>query len=249
MEKVESGAFCLSVGNAVVAIPACTTAVFYNPAGMIADHTWSAEISYRNFYGLTGINQTDLAVNFALSDQPLALGISRFGNIIYQEYQIFIAGMIAVNSKFRCGVSFQTYFLSIKGYGTDNSYGANLGMIYLPAPDLYCAAVVYNINQPVIGQNGESIPHGFSFGISYFAENRVMITGEIYRDTRFAPDYRLGISYKFDLPLIIRAGIQDTINCYCVGLGTVFSTFKLDYAVQIQQILGVSHIFSVSYTL
>jgi hypothetical protein len=248
-EKVESGAFGLSLGNAVVAIPAVSSAVFYNPAALDVYGNFCAEFSLRNFYGLPGLSQVDLAINFALFNQPAAVGISRYGNSIYQEYQIFCAGLVPINSDFRLGISFQTYFLSINGYGTDNSYGLNLGILYALSPEINCAAVVYNMNQPVIGQNGEYLPQGFSLGFSFYPEKQLMFAGEIFRDLRHAPDYRLGIAYKFDLPLAVRIGIQDMTNCYCVGLGTVFSAFKLDYAFQIQQILGVSHIFSISFAL
>jgi hypothetical protein len=248
-EKVESGAFSVSMGNALVAVPSTINAVFYNPAALDTFSNITAGLSFRNFYGLPEVQQVDLAVNFPLFGQPVAMGINSYGNSVYHEFQIFFAGLIPIYSNLQFGISFQSYFLSIKGYGADNSYGLNLGMLYTMSKQISCAAVMYNINQPVIGQSGEYLPQGFSLGFAYYPESQIILAVEIFKDIRYAPDYRMGISYKFNLPLFVRIGIQDTANCYCVGLGTVFSAFKLDYAFQIQQILGVSHIFSISFTL
>lgn len=248
-EKTESGAAALSMGNAWVAVPHPQTALFYNPAGIDSIGSFSTYMSYRTFYGLPEIRQYDMTLSANILNHPVALGTSLFGTNDYSELQILAGSAYDISAGIRMGISFQYYLLSISGYGADYTFGINWGIQYAISPVLICAAMVSNINKPLIGRIKEKLPQSFGLGLCYFPARGLIISTEVYHDIRFDQDFRLGISYQFDYPIIIRIGFQDGVNCYGIGLGTKVNSLCFDYAVQIHTILGVSHIFSFSIQL
>ena len=248
-EKTESGAASFSMGNALVAIPFTFTAIHYNPANLDTGSSLYTQMSIRNFYGFNGISQIDFLLGGQLFETPVCLSINRFGNLKYQEFQIAMATAVCLTDNFFVGLGIQSFFLSISGYGADYSYGINLGILYNIDNHLYCGAMIANINQPKIGKKPEELPQSFSLGICYYPQERLTLSAEIFRDIRFEPDYRMGIAYQFQYPIIIRIGLQDAVNSYCFGLGFISNTFSVDYALQMHQILGESHIFSIAIKL
>jgi hypothetical protein len=248
-EKTESGAASFSMGNAMVAVPFTFSAIHYNPATLDTGSSLYTQMSARNFYGFKGISQFDLIFGSQIFESPFCFSVSRFGNSKYQEIQFAVATAICLTDDFFIGLGIQSFFLSISGYGVDYSYGINLGILYNLDDNVYCGAMVSNINQPTIGKNSEELPQCFSLGIGYYPQERLTISAEIFRDIRFEPDYRMGVAYQFQYPIIIRIGLQDAVNSYCFGFGFILNTFCVDYALQIHQILGESHIFSIAIKL
>ena len=248
-EKTESGAVPIAMGNAFVAIPGTFTAIYYNPAALDTAVSFYTQISARNFYGFSGISQIDLISGFQIYNYPVCLGINRYGNSIYQEIQLSTAVSIYLTGRFSVGLTFQAYFLSISGYGVDYSYSANLGLLYKINDQLFCGSMISNINQAKLGNCNELLPQSFSLGFCYFPQDQFTLSAEIFRDNRYPPDFRLGAAYQFEYPIIIRIGLQDAVNSYSFGLGIKKGVFFIDYALQIHQILGESHIFSIATRL
>ena len=248
-EKIESGAIALAMGNAFVAVPLSPTAIFDNPAALDTGTTLTAHFSARTFNGYPGVSQVDLVLGCRLVPPATAWSISRFGNEHYQEIQVGAAYALNFSGDFFIGISIQSYFLSILGYGSDSSLGLNAGMLYHIDHTLYCGAMITNINQPSIGERREDLPQTFSLGICYFPEEQLILTAEIFHDIRFEPDYRIGASYEFEYPIIIRFGFQDAVNSYSLGVGVHWETFFIDYALQMHQILDESHILSITIRL
>jgi len=245
-EKTESGAAVMALGNAAVAIPDLKNALFTNPANISSPTTISAEFSYRTFFGLSEIGQTDLIINTSFWNQPLSIGINRYGTSGYQELHISGGSSMALFDGFRIGMSFSSYFLSIRGYGDDNTIGIHLGIQYKLSDIIHCGVMISNINKPKISRVSEKLPQSISLGFCFTPIRGLLIATEIFRDIRFEPDYRLGIAYKTDYPIIIRIGLQDTVNSYCLGFGTYFKSLYFDYALQVQQSVGISHTMSIS---
>jgi hypothetical protein len=248
-EKPESGAVSAGLGNATVGIPNSSTAIFDNPAALDTNDKYSVHFSGRNFFGFSNIYQFDLIINCQLLSIPFAFAINHFGTRHYQELIFATASSMQLGDHVYVGLGINVYFLSIQNYGTDNSYGIDLAMLYKISNQIFCGAMITNINKPKIGRTRETLPQSFGWGISYFPQSNVTIAAQVFRDIRYEPDFRLGVSYQFEYPIIIRIGIQDTVNLYCFGFGIHWSFMVFNYALQIHNILGESHIISLSLQL
>ena len=248
LEKPESGP-AIALGNACVALPGLQTALFYNPAAINSAQNMSVYMAYRNFYALSELRQIDLILNIGFLPEPAAFGLSLFGTDDYQELQILTGLAFEIYSGVSIGFGFQYYLLSISGYGADYSIGFNWGIHYEITPGFYCAAMAVNVNKPRIGRIKEKLPQSFSLGLCYFPHRLLSVSIEIFKDIRFEPELRMGLSYQFDYPLIIRIGFQDNVNSYALGLGTKLGSLCFDYTVNLHSLLGISHIVSFSFGL
>jgi len=233
-----------AMGCAVVAMPANPFALSSNPANIINNQA-NLAVSCRNFYNLPQINQIEINTNLQPLGYPVSLTLSRFGNKLYQEIAIGIGLAYQPISAMNFGFSLNFYSLSIENYGMDHTIGLNLGIAYRLFEQFHLGAKIANINRPVIGRTREKLPQYFRLGLFFTPLHPFTIAAEIFRDVRYTMDYRIGLSYKFDLPIIIRIGIRDDVNSYCFGFGMQLQSFNIDYAVKIHTMLGVSHLLSL----
>jgi hypothetical protein len=243
-EKMEAGAGPLAMGKACVAMQDLTYAIFYNPAN-IPDSKVQFSLDYQNFYGIKGLSQANLVVNYPIRKLPVAFGVSSFGNNLYREMQINAAGAYRIGSKFSVGLSLQYYFCTIKDYGSQAAWGFNLGLAYTLIENVRIGSQVTNLNQPTISQIHEKLPQTFSFGINYQVNKLLMLNMDLFHDNRFDQEYRFGLDYCLSPHFNIRAGIIDRLNNYSGGCAIFLKTVVFEYALAFHQILGASHITSL----
>jgi hypothetical protein len=247
-EKLEAGAGPMAMGKACVAIPDLPYAIFFNPANIPGGH-FQLSMDYQNYYGIKDLNQVDLVVNLPIRSAPISLGLSSFGNTLYRELQMMTAGVFRIASKFSLGLSLQYYFCSIKGYGSQATWGFNLGLAYVLIDKIKIGSMITNINQPTISRAREKLPQTFSIGINYGATPLLSLNLELFQDSRYKQEYRFGADYHLSSFMHLRAGIIDRVNNFSGGCSLAIGTFVFEYALVSHQTLGASHITSLLFTL
>jgi hypothetical protein len=245
LENIEIGAKPLSLGNAMVAWQNNPYALYYNPANIYILENIYAGFTYRGFYGLPGLSQINMVTNFSLKEIPMSLGISRFGNKLYQEYQVHSGIASKISDEVTVGIGLQYYQLKIVNYGNQGSWGINLGLCYKVLEVFTLGMFVTNINQPTLGECGEKVPQSLSLGFCYLPLKNLKIGFEFYRDIRFDQNYRAGIAYDISKTLSLGLGVDDQANTFSIGLGLDNKWFDFHYGMLIHQILGISHVISI----
>lgn len=248
-EKKEVGASSFAIGNAAVAIDEYLFALYYNPAALSAPEKFQIAFSLQNYFGIGELNAVDMTTNFTLAGHPLSFAINRFGNRIYQEIQLTAGSRYKLLKNCAIGFSVQCYILAIRQYGQTLAWGINLSVLYKLIPDVSVGALVTNLNQPVISAAGEDLPQTMSIGFCYYPVPDLIVSFELYQDTRFSQEYRAGCSYQVIPFLTVRAGIEDQLNIYTYGLGINMNWINFDYALRTHPVLGVSHIATLSIVL
>lgn len=248
-EKKEVGASSFAIGNAAVAIDEYLFALYYNPAALSAPEKFQIAFSLQNYFGIGELNAVDMTTNFTLAGHPLSFAINRFGNRIYQEIQLTAGSRYKLLKNCAIGFSVQCYILAIRQYGQTLAWGINLSVLYKLIPDVSVGALVTNLNQPVISAAGEDLPQTMSIGFCYYPVPDLIVSFELFQDTRFSQEYRAGCSYQVIPFLTVRAGIEDQLNIYTYGLGINMNWINFDYALRTHPVLGVSHIATLSIVL
>lgn len=248
-EKKEAGARELSLGNALVAFQGVPFAIYYNPANIISQKNLNIFASYRTYYGLNDIYQADLVANTTLLNTPASFAVSKYGNDLYSEIQFSCGSSINVMDEFALGGSLQLYSLSIKNYGSSQTWGINLGISYNAFEKIRIGAFITNINNPTIGKVEEELPKTFSLGVSYNLFEKGIFLFELCRDIRYEQDYRAGFEYEVFNHTYLRAGISDNTNSYSFGAGSEIEMFVFDYALLVHDTLGTSHVLSMGVNL
>lgn len=248
-EKKEVGASSCALGNAVVAIDGFLFALYYNPAALSPSENIRMAFTIQNYFDINDLHSVDLTTCFSFGQYPFSLAINRFGDRIYQEIQLSAGSRFNIIEGCSAGLGIQSYLLSIRGYGQDIAWGINLALLYTMSPMIDIGAMITNINRPTIAKTKEDLPRTMSIGVSYSPLSELMFTVELFHDTRFHHEYRAGCSYQIIKFLTIRAGIEDKLYLYSIGLGIITNWLNFDYSLRTHSVLGLSHLATVTISI
>jgi hypothetical protein len=248
-EKKDAGASSFSLGNAAVAIDEFLFALYYNPAAISTSKGYQMAFTVQNYFGVSDLNEVDLTTCFSFAGHPISFAINRFGERRYQEIQITTGSRFEIFKNCALGFSVQCYILSIKGYGQALAWGANFAVLYKIHPEISIGSLVTNINRPTISRSREQLPRTMSIGFSYFPATDLMIAVDLFQDTHFDQELRVGCSYQVMPYFAIRIGVEDRFNIYCYGLGLNINWIMIDYSLRTHPVLGISHIATFSIAL
>jgi long-subunit fatty acid transport protein len=248
-EKLDVGAQSIALANAVVARRDNLSALYYNPAGLTLPNNIQVVLSHQNFFGLSELTLSSIISNFSLADFPISTGFCQLGNDLYKEYTFSIGGSYRFSHDASVGLSANYYGLYILDYGQTGTLGICLGFLYAITQKFTIGSMITNINQPEIGTDNEDLPQSFSLGLSYFPDEKWQFNLELFRDIRYKNELCIGIAYSISSQLFMRFGIIDQSNTYNVGMGTKYLKMIFDYALTKNQLLGISHCFTVTFDL
>jgi hypothetical protein len=117
-------------------------------------------------------------------------------------------------------------------------------------PQLSFGAHIVNLNQPIIDeQTGERIPTRLLAGLSVRPSDNLSLNGEIEKDLEHPPTVKSGLEYQALKKLAFRTGFNLHPEAGFFGLGFKTDRFNLDYALQYNHALGLSHEASVTVQL
>ncbi len=219
---------------------------FSNPS-LIDAADQSVSLFYKNHFGIKDLNQASLHSRFSFNSWPIGFGISRFGNKLYSETQLIIATSYAINENIIVGASSSIYFLEIKNYNNDWTYGFLLSVLYTLSTQINIAAVINNFNEPQIGSTKETLPMYGTIGIMYSPIQEIELLFDIYKEDLFDFEYRIGTRINAVAGINILAGFQENINSFSTGLEYIADSYSIKYGVDIHPILNASHAVGIRY--
>ncbi len=133
-----------------------------------------------------------------------------------------------------------------EGFGSKGIVSINLGGIAELTPHLSVGAYIVNINQPEINDL-EKLPTKLVAGIGFKPTDKVFMATEIEKDLEYDPVWKLGIEYTFHQKFCARTGYNINPNTAFFGLGFKTKKFNIDYALQHNTLLRLSHQASIVY--
>ncbi len=223
--------------------------VFLNPAKLSLTQTASFDLFYRNFYGISGLNQITLGSSFKVLNVPVGFGINRFGNSLYAETETRVALAKEFADAISIGVSLNWYHLDIDNYGQAQSLGFDISGFYQISRQFTAAFIVSNLNEPEIGQAREKLPSCFSFGLSYNPTNELNLNIDLVKDNEFDFDYRFGLHYNLFQSVQLLTGFRQVVHSYSGGILMKKNHINIGYALEYHPELGSSNTISFGYEL
>lgn len=219
--------------------------LFNNPASSAKIEHTAASFTYDLHPMPSGSNRT--AAVFAV---PIKIGVInggayRFGDELYNEH--VISGGFA--SKFglaSLGIQINYIQYAAEGFGTKGVASMNLGGIAELTPHLSIGAYIINVNQPNIS-GAEKLPTKLMAGLGFKPIDKVFIAAEIEKDLDYDPTWKMGIEYAFHKKFCARTGYNLRPNTAFFGLGFKTKKFTIDYALQHNALLSLSHQASIGY--
>jgi hypothetical protein len=219
--------------------------VFNNIAGIAKIETTTASFAYDLHPSLVGANRTAALIAHPFYIGVIGVGAYRFGDNLYNEH-ILSAGFSNTFGIASLGLKVNYIQYQTEGFGTKGVMSINFGGIAQLTPILAVGAYITNINQPDLN-DFEKLPTRLAAGISITPTEKISIITELEKDLEYDPTWKAGIEYKFHTKFSARTGYNINPNTAFFGLGFKTKKFNIDYALQHNVVLSLSHQASISY--
>lgn len=219
--------------------------IFNNIAGIAKIESTTAAFAYDLHPSLVGGNRTAALVAHPTSVGVIGIGAYRFGDNLYNEH-ILSAGFSNTLGIASLGLKVNYIQYQTEGFGTKGVMSINFGGIAQLTPILALGAYITNINQPELNEF-EKLPTRIAAGINLTPTEKISINTELEKDLEYAPTWKAGIEYKFHTKFSARTGYNINPNTAFFGLGFKTKKFNIDYALQHNVLLSLSHQASINY--
>lgn len=251
-----------AMGGVYYSISDDANAIFYNPAGLsLADNNLC--IGYTKVFG----NDFQVLNNIALTmDLPKKLGNLGFGlqalDVDYMDVNLMSEKIYAlahsftilrdVHSEIYVGYTANLYHLSMNTYGSQSTFGINVGALAILHQRTRLGFTFSNINNPKIGEdNFHELPQKLAMGLSYIPYEDVITSVELKKtfvnETEDSgTELHAGTEVKIYKMFFVRFGIRNNPTSYSMGARFSLYNIMLDYAFNTHTI-GDTHHFGIGY--
>lgn len=218
-----------------------------NIAGLAQIEHATAAFSYHSIPSFKSFNRA--AAVFAL---PLRAGVAgaavfRFGDDLYNE-QLASLGFANTFGLASLGLRLNYIQYNATGFGAYHAFTVSIGGLARLTPHLSFGAHIANVNQPVInGRTEERLPTKLSAGLAFKESTKLTVATEVEKDIDHSPTLRSGIEYWILKKVAFRTGFNLHPEAGFFGAGFKSRRFNLDYAVQFNDVFGMSHEATVVY--
>ena len=237
-----------AMGQAYIGLANTPDAIFSNCGGLALIKHPSFSLYFTRPYGMKELLQGTLSATLPTPFGSFGTGVNHFGNELYQEQSLLLSYSHSIRQKFSWGINLHYMKLQIAKYGSDFSYGIDLGFLTKISQRVNWGFCATNINRATFKNGSEYLPQTFASGVSILPLHDFIINFDIFKDTDFPLELRMGIEYLLFQRIAFRAGFSDEPSQFCFGFGLLFSYFTLDYAVTSHIDLGLTHYFSMQFS-
>ena len=241
------GARLNSMANASVAVPDAFS-IFSNPANLALMDKTSVAVYADHRYSVFGLNTLAFASNHTVRKASISIGATRFGDELLNHNRVEAAAAYKIRLvSLGFGLSYQQLMVSESGVA--RAMTLQFGGTVEISPKIKYAAHVYNMLRAKVDANSSLYyPVIMRTGFSYLPIKSATISAEIEKDSRFEPNFKLGLEYQLKEWIYLRTGINTHPFNVFGGIGLKQKDWKLDYGVSFHNRLGMVHYMSLIFS-
>lgn len=240
LSKADANLFLKDSWSAVNAI--ANISKIENPTfGMT--HQWTNQLLSLSTIGFSSV--------IPLKKITLSAVIQRFGDADFNEQNLSI-GIGHSMGIIRLGGSLQLYQVGGDFLRRLSTVTFNLGINTVLSNNLemsFHAHNVFNEGYEINEQDKVLIPSLYSLGINYKVDDKLNLTSQVEKESYQSVISRVSISYQLSEYLVLHSGVALLPLKMALGFSVLLNKWKIDYGVQVHQILPWSHAFSLSYEI
>lgn len=241
------GARAAGMANAYAAFSGDVWTLFHNPGGLYGLSSLQAGASYTpGLFNLSELGITAFAFGMPAPAGRFGCALKKYGCPLYNEITCGATYASAV-SDFHFGLTCWYHNVNISGYGSAGAIIIDAGFLVKILPGLDIGLTLRNVSASAIGEVKEKLPQTVVSGAAYRPVKNLTITADLEKETMFPPAFRCGLEYCPTDACELRAGIAGEAVHYSGGIGIIVSAFRFDYGVTVHRLLGLTHVFSVTF--
>ncbi len=219
----------------------------FNNIGALANHHGTSVcFSSSMLYGIPELLKIGLGINGELLNGIGSINLYRFGDQHLSEHKIGVGYSHRIRS-ISLGVQLSYIQFIISGYGSAGSMSLEIGGIIELCPKFLLGGYLFH---PLLSRQRfehlNFLPTILKTGLSYRPSGNLMANIEYKWNGNKEHSLILGIEYLIRGKVALRTGINTKSLQSTMGLGFRPGKFRLDYAIMIHPVLGISQEFSVN---
>ena len=232
VERTKAGAREAGLAEAVVAV-AGPFSIFYNPALLTEQTSWSFAASYRQPYLINGYHESALSVVCPVSTAVFAVEITQSSFASYKESNFGFSLAKVLTRKLSAALLFNYFTLNFpETGGHKGALQVDLGIRYCSSNRLALGAHLQNMVSSGIEtyQYHLAFPACLSFGGSWLLTNNILLAGVMFYQKNPGIGIRTGIETRLGTNFRLRGGITSNPFQHSFGFGSTQKNIQIDFA-------------------
>jgi hypothetical protein len=251
-EFAEIGARPAALAGAYCALSDDAHGPMYNPAGTGWASGRAIAMSACRPFGLVELDTQEFSILQPVSGWVAGLYARRFGGHLYREITMGLSCSHRFLDNLSIGWCLRGLQLAISGYGSDETWSLDTGILAVPGTRWRWGMAIRNLNNGRLGQNQEGMAQVLMVGLACRPEEFVWLSADLLGDAAevssspFKPgayplEWRLGCEARPRDLLALRLGLQNHPLRISAGLEISAGPFRLGYAWRSHQLLSPTH--------
>jgi len=221
--------------------------LFGNVGGLAVVESATGAFSYHAHPSFRAFDRAAAVMAVPVKVGVVGAGVFRFGDDLYSE-QVARLGFASEVGIASLGAQASYVQYQAEGFGTRGAITLGLGGITKLTPWLSVGVSINSLNQPVISEDTqERLPTVLTAGLALRPSGLVLVVTEVEKDLDYTPMWRTGLEYVAHKKFMCRTGFTVHPQAAFLGFGFKGTVLTLDYALQFQQVPGVSHQATLGY--
>ncbi len=219
-----------------------------NPAAMKCLQTPVIGISHTQFLSGSDFTSQDMLLIAPVKRYSIGLSIIRYGISAYNEITAGLNLMRRIGESLNLALKTNYHQLKITNYGSSTAFSLDIGTYYQVSSQINVGLAFRNLSFERWGsiETQNRLIGGLSFGFSYQATDKVLITLASLKELVQPININFGIEYEIIHTLYLRTGWNSNPLKYFGGFGLQYQKLNVDVAVQDSN-LGITPKISIVY--
>ena len=150
--------------------------------------------------------------------------------------------------KIDIGAQFNYWQFKIDGYGAASTFSLDAGLLLHLGDQLQAGVHFSNPTGATIGKDEkERLPMIYSFGLGYDVSDKVYFGTEIEKVEDQPVNVNAGVQYAFERKLFARIGVASATSSFYLGVGFLWSGFRIDVTASVHPTLGTTPAMLIAY--
>lgn len=217
-----------AMGGSGVALAIEAEGQYHNPALLAELATFNATLFHSWLFGLKELPLSSIAVAGRLGQFGLGGSAARLGHDLFHE-QLFQLAMArawqfrasrlgAESNDMSFGLQLVFKQTRIAHYGQQQTLLVNTGILAHLNDEWAWGMAAGNLLGAKSGSARERLPRYFTLGLSYAPSPRFAAQVDLYKQSDFSPEWRLGFEVGMLASLLLRLGINENPDRFTCGL-------------------------------